>query len=78
MTTNRFWSELARGLSPYVPGEQPKIPGLVKLNTNESPLGLSPKAIEAPRTADFLRITVGSETELDRLEQVLNEILTGR
>ncbi|BAM92778.1 histidinol-phosphate aminotransferase [Bradyrhizobium oligotrophicum S58] len=55
---SRFWSELARGLSPYVPGEQPQIPGLVKLNTNESPFGPSPKAIEAIRAtaADTLRL----------------------
>lgn len=55
---NPFWSELARELSPYVPGEQPQIPGLVKLNTNESPLGPSPKAIAALRDAasDMLRL----------------------
>jgi histidinol-phosphate aminotransferase len=55
---SRFWSELARDLSPYVPGEQPQIPGLVKLNTNESPFGPSPKAIEAIRAVagDTLRL----------------------
>ena len=52
-----FWSELVRELSPYVPGEQPRLPGLVKLNTNESPFGPSPKVIEAIRAAadDTLR-----------------------
>ena len=55
---NRFWSQLARDLSPYVPGEQPQVPGLVKLNTNENPFGPSPKAIEAVRAAgdDGLRL----------------------
>ncbi len=55
---SRYWSELARSLSPYVPGEQPQIPGLVKLNTNESPFGPSPRAIEAVRLAatDTLRL----------------------
>jgi histidinol-phosphate aminotransferase len=55
---SRYWSELARGLSPYVPGEQPRISGLVKLNTNESPFGPSPLAIEAVRSAadDALRL----------------------
>jgi histidinol-phosphate aminotransferase len=49
---------LARGLSPYVPGEQPRIAGLVKLNTNESPFGPSPKALAAVRAAaaDTLRL----------------------
>jgi len=35
------------GLEPYVPGEQPKDPGLVKLNTNENPYAPSPKVHEA-------------------------------
>ena len=47
----QFWSALAQGLSPYTPGEQPRIEGLVKLNTNESPLPPSPHAIEAMRAA---------------------------
>ena len=34
---SRFWSSVVHNLSPYVPGEQPKIDGLVKLNTNENP-----------------------------------------
>lgn len=55
---SRFWSMLARDLSPYVPGEQPQIPGLVKLNTNENPFGPSPRASEAVRAegADTLRL----------------------
>lgn len=44
---SRFWSPAVNQLSPYVPGEQPKLDNLVKLNTNENPYGPSPKVTEA-------------------------------
>src|SRR6266571_4885095 len=55
---SRFWSSLTHDLSPYVPGEQPRMAELVKLNTNESPFGPSPRALEAIRdeAADTLRL----------------------
>ncbi len=43
---SKFWSKHVNGLHPYVPGEQPKIKDLVKLNTNESPYGPSPRVLE--------------------------------
>ena len=52
-----FWSQIARELSPYVPGEQPRIANLVKLNTNESPIGPSPLALEAMRAAGQAELT---------------------
>ncbi|RXH09417.1 histidinol-phosphate transaminase [Bradyrhizobium guangzhouense] len=55
---SRFWSSLTHDLKPYVPGEQPRMADLVKLNTNENPLGPSPRALEAIRAAaaDTLRL----------------------
>jgi histidinol-phosphate aminotransferase len=55
---SRFWSSLTHDLKPYVPGEQPRIADLVKLNTNENPLGPSPRALDAIRgeAADTLRL----------------------
>ena len=55
---SRFWSSLTHELKPYVPGEQPRMADLVKLNTNENPLGPSPRALEAIRdaAADTLRL----------------------
>jgi len=44
---SKFWSPFVKDLVPYVPGEQPKIERLIKLNTNENPYGPSPKAIAA-------------------------------
>lgn len=53
---SRFWSPVVKTLTPYVPGEQPQMQRLVKLNTNESPYGPSPKALTAiagQNTADL-------------------------
>jgi len=44
---SKFWSPFVKDLVPYVPGEQPKLSKLVKLNTNENPYGPSPRAIAA-------------------------------
>jgi histidinol-phosphate aminotransferase len=44
---SRFWSDVVRRLTPYVPGEQPRGENLVKLNTNESPYEPSPRVLEA-------------------------------
>lgn len=44
---NEFWSQKARGLTPYVPGEQPRADNLIKLNTNENAYPPSPKVAEA-------------------------------
>ncbi|MDI1309155.1 MAG: histidinol-phosphate transaminase [Methylotenera sp.] len=55
---SKFWSDVVHKLTPYVPGEQPKLDNLVKLNTNENPYGPSPKVIEALKleAADSLRL----------------------
>ncbi len=55
---SKFWSDVVHKLTPYVPGEQPKLDNLVKLNTNENPYGPSPKVIEALKleAADTLRL----------------------
>ena len=55
---SRFWSPVVQTLTPYVPGEQPQMQRLVKLNTNESPYGPSPNALAAinSQTNDDLRL----------------------
>jgi histidinol-phosphate aminotransferase len=55
---SKYWSDVVHKLTPYVPGEQPKINNLVKLNTNENPYGPSQKVIEALKleAAETLRL----------------------
>ena len=55
---SNLWSPIVHGLSPYVPGEQPQIPGLIKLNTNECPFGPSPhvQAAIAAASDEALRL----------------------
>ncbi|MBP1204371.1 histidinol-phosphate aminotransferase [Duganella sp. 1411] len=55
---SRFWSDIVHELTPYTPGEQVRMPNLIKLNTNENPYGPSPKAVAAMQAAvgDSLRL----------------------
>jgi histidinol-phosphate aminotransferase len=54
---SRYWSDVVNTLTPYVPGEQPRLEKLVKLNTNESPWPPSPNVLQAIASvsADALR-----------------------
>ena len=55
---SKYWSDLVRDLEPYVPGEQPKITGLIKLNTNENPYPPSPavQQVLSQEVIDDLRL----------------------
>jgi len=55
---SKYWSPIVSRLKPYVPGEQPRMKNLVKLNTNESPYGPSQSALEA------IRIAAGADLRL--------------
>ena len=63
---SKFWSPFVSTLVPYVPGEQPKLTKLVKLNTNENPYGPSPKALAAMRAelTDDLRLYPDPNSDL--------------
>ena len=63
---SKFWSPFVKSLVPYVPGEQPKLAKLVKLNTNENPYGPSPKALAAMQTElnDNLRLYPDPNSDL--------------
>ena len=68
---NPFWSTLVHRLTPYVPGEQPKLPDLVKLNTNENPYPPSPRALAAMQEelgTDAASLRLYPDPNADRLK----------
>ena len=79
---SKYWSELVSQLEPYVPGEQPKISNITKLNANENPYGPSPDALAVmeqlsnddlrlypPMNADDLKQTIADHYSLSK-EQI--------
>jgi histidinol-phosphate aminotransferase len=75
---SKYWSDLVSQLKPYIPGEQPDIANITKLNTNENPYGPSPQVASAiqkllnedlrlypPPNADGLRQVIANYYQLD-------------
>jgi histidinol-phosphate aminotransferase len=68
---SKYWSAITRKLTPYVPGEQPKLTRLVKLNTNENPYPPSPRAVAAMRDElgeDGANLRLYPDPNADRLK----------
>ncbi|MEY4591826.1 MAG: hypothetical protein RIR18_721 [Pseudomonadota bacterium] len=71
---SNYWTKLVHTLTPYVPGEQPKLPNLIKLNTNENPYPPSPlvvAAIEAELAADGSTLRLYPDPNADLLKTAL-------
>lgn len=68
---SKFWSPFVKNLVPYVPGEQPKLARLVKLNTNENPYGPSPKALAAMQAELNDNLRLYPDPNGERLKQAV-------
>jgi histidinol-phosphate aminotransferase len=68
---SKVWSPFVKDLVPYVPGEQPKLAKLVKLNTNENPYGPSPKAVAAMQAELGDNLRLYPDPNSDRLKQAV-------
>ncbi len=67
----RLARPLVRALHPYVPGEQPKIKGLIKLNTNENPYPPSPRVLKTVKSAVDARLRLYPNPTAERLRKKL-------
>jgi histidinol-phosphate aminotransferase len=70
---SKYWSEVVHRLTPYVPGEQPKLDNLVKLNTNENPYGPSPKVIAALQLEAAETLRLYPDPNSDKLKAAIAE-----
>lgn len=70
---SKFWSALVHELTPYVPGEQPKLNNLIKLNTNENPYGPSPKVIAALQAEATETLRLYPDPNSDKLKATIAE-----
>jgi len=68
---SRYWSDVVKGLTPYVPGEQPKLANLVKLNTNENPYPPSPRALAAIQAEVGESLKLYPDPNAERLKQAV-------
>ncbi|MEK7782105.1 MAG: histidinol-phosphate transaminase [Verrucomicrobiota bacterium] len=65
---------LVHALHAYVPGEQPKITGLIKLNTNENPYPPAPRVLKTVRAAVDERLRLYPNPAADKLRAKLAKL----
>lgn len=68
---SQFWSPIVHQLTPYVPGEQPRIERLIKLNTNENPYPPSPNVLAAMRDAATEALRLYPDPEATALKETI-------
>ncbi|MGN0677788.1 MAG: aminotransferase class I/II-fold pyridoxal phosphate-dependent enzyme, partial [Ruminococcus sp.] len=62
MNKSLSWENNVRRVIPYTPGEQPKNPDKIKLNTNENPYPPSPKVLDALNKFDYEALKLYPDT----------------
>ncbi len=60
-----------RAIDPYVAGEQPDFPDMIKLNTNESPYPPAPGVIEAAKAFDSKNLRLYPSTDASKLRKAI-------
>ena len=70
---SKFLSSQYNTLVPYVPGEQVQTPGLIKLNTNESPFPPSPRVAEAISDAELSKLNLYPDPDSSALVKAISK-----
>ncbi len=68
-----YWSDLTKGLEPYVPGEQPQDRKYIKLNTNENPYSPSPKVLDTLKNSTLKNLRLYPDPECTAVRGKLSE-----
>ena len=68
---SKFWSDVVHTLTPYVPGEQPKLANLIKLNTNENPYPPSDKVLLAVKSTANEALKLYPDPNSDKLKTTI-------
>lgn len=66
-----MWEENVRKVEPYVPGEQPKVNNLIKLNTNENPYPPAPKVRERLLSFNYEDLRKYPDPTCDKLNEAV-------
>ena len=74
MKAEKLIRPLVHELHPYVYGEQPKIKGLIKLNTNENPFPPSPKVLRTIKKAVDARLRLYPNPTAQPLREKLAQL----
>ena len=65
------WEDKVRRVVPYVPGEQPKQKGIIKLNTNENPYPPAPEVERLLGEIDYSALRLYPDTDAGELTKEL-------
>ena len=65
------WEDKVRRVVPYVPGEQPKQKGIIKLNTNENPYPPAPEVERLLGEIDYSTLRLYPDTDAGELTKEL-------
>lgn len=66
------WEEKLRDITPYVPGEQPDFPDMIKLNTNENPYPPAPGVAKMLKELNAEKLTLYPNTSAQPLAEQLS------